>query len=154
MNIPRTPREILLARHASARPALDAQHAALLARFTSSRPAARLSPFAFFAVLHRELYAPYRRTWAMLATAWIAILAFQQLDRLVAPPFATGRHASSATRVDISLLALWLEQRRILAALAADTPLQPAPAREALPPPGSPRPLGCIARAPARLALA
>lgn len=162
MNTPRTPRDLLLARHAdAARPALDAQHTALLARFaaTSTHATAVPSPLAAFRVvissLHRELFAPYRRTWATLATAWIAIFAFQQLDRLAASPFSTGRLASNTTASpEAPLLALWLEQRRQLAALAADPAPRPATTRETIPPPAPPRPLGCIAPAPARLALA
>ncbi len=173
MNTPRTPREILLARHAaSARAALDAQRDALLSRFAADaasaseapdrplvRPSLVTSLRDLFAVLHRELFAPYRRSWSALACVWLAILAFQQLDRLSAPPLAPARLASSAPAADTALLALWLEQRRQLAALAADSgmgdPLVSptrAPTREKVPTPAGSRPLGVLS--PPRLAIA
>ena len=174
MNTPRTPREILLGRHAgSARPALDTQRDALLARFTASGSAAAPASTSLFhaapsplaslravlGLLHRELFAPYRRAWSALACVWIALVAFQQLDRLLEPPLAPARLASSGPSTDAPLLALWLEQRRQLAALAAgygmgDSPATPAPTREkALPPAGS-RPLGVLAPVTSRLAIA
>lgn len=169
---PRTPREILLARHAdAARPALDAQRDALLARFTTasdthattapagSHRADPRSPFAFFATLHRELFAPYRRAWSTLACAWLAVLALQQINHFATPRLAPARMASSAPADDATLFALWLEQRRQLAALAADTglrswPVSPGFIREKTPPAPASHPLGSLELAPARLALA
>ena len=172
MNTPRTPREILLGRHAgSARPALDTQRDALLARFTASgsaaapappapsRPASALSFLSFFATLHRELFAPYRLAWTSLACAWIGILALQQIDRLAAPLAAPGQATAEDSASSAPLLALWLEQRRQLAALVAgsaalDSPASSASAREQVSPPTSSRPLGIVSPPPARLALA
>lgn len=150
MNTPRSPREILLARHAAARPALDAQHTALLARFAAATtsPAAPFSPLAFLATLHRELIAPCRRTWATLACVWIGLLAFQQLDHLAAPSEAD----LPQSRIDSTLLAVWLAQRRDLADLGAQ------PARPTLPAPPLPtpptRPLGACTSATTPLCLA
>jgi len=149
MNTPRPLREFLLARHASARPALDAQRDALLARFAASAPLVRatpFSPFACFAVLHRELYAPYRRAWTALACVWLAILSGQQLERLTTPPFASVPIAASDAESQTRLLALWLEQRRLLAALTNDPRENPAAPlrREMVAPPATARPLGAI----------
>lgn len=157
MNTPRSPRAILLARHTAALPALDAQRAALLARFaaadsSSSRPSnvAAFLPFAFFALLHRELVAPCRRSWASLAIVWIALLSFQQLDRLVAPDFAPA----PATSADVAVLAVWLEQRRLLATFAGGVSSAELPARETPPPPAGTHPLGAIDLVPVRTAFA
>lgn len=178
MNTPRTPREILLARHAASdRAALDAQRHALLARFASSdaahpessvsipsraRVAAPFSPLASFrdilGLLHRELLAPCRRAWSALACVWLALLCFQQFDRLTAAPLATARVAASDSASDAVVLALWLEQRRQIAALAAgygmgDSLVSPAPTREKAHPPAGSRPLGVLAPETSRLAL-
>ena len=122
MNTPRSPREILLARHSAARSALDAQRDILLTRFAAdtpvspSRSAATFSPLAWFAVLGRELVAPYRRTWTALACVWATLLGIQQLDHLSTTP---GLPDLPASRADSALLVLWLEQRRFLADLDA-----------------------------------
>ena len=118
MNTPRTPREILLARHAdAARAALDAQRHALLARF-GAVSATPLPTFAFrdiLAALHRELFVPCRRGWATLACTWAVLLAFQQFERLSAPALP----GDSIAHADSALLVLWIEQRRQLANLGS-----------------------------------
>lgn len=152
MNAPDSPREILLARHSPMRPALDAQRAALLARFTLPTPPAKPAPGSssreLFALLHRELFAPYRQTWAGLACVWIALLVGLKIEHLTSPLPPAQR----VTDADLALLALWAEQRRQLANLPIDAygawpgtaPLRPQGARAAEPPPLQPRPLGAL----------
>lgn len=163
MPTPNTPREILLVRHASARPALDGQRDALLARFTASAPSrtkARFSALTLFrdslAVLHRELFAPYRRAWSTLACVWLGILAIHQLDRLAPAPYAPPRVATASA--DAALLTLWIEHRRQLAALVNEAGSRPSPtpatAGDTLPDPAATRPLGAMPSAAARLAIA
>ena len=102
---------------------------------------------------------PCRRTWGALAAAWVAILAFQQIDRLTAPDFATP----PALRVDPALLTLWLEQRRLLAefgSIPGGGPVFPrAPVHlpspeKSHPAPDAARPLGVLKPAPVHLAIA
>ena len=174
MNTPRSPREILLARHAATRPALDAQRDALLSRFaaepapsTSAEPASPRATASFsplttlrdvFGVLHRELFAPYRRAWSALTCVWLATLAFQQLDRFASQPLPAPSAATAGPDSESALLALWMEQRRQLAALADDTGSRatpsPAPAQETLSSPAASRPFGAIKFAPARRSVA
>ena len=154
MNTPRTPREIFLARHSSARAALDTQRDALLARFAGASPPPR--PRFFFrdilAALHRELFLPYRRGWATLACTWAVLLAVHRFESLS----AQAQPGGSIAHADSALLILWIEQRRQLAELGAMTsgrlfPMEPAsstttsaPADD--PAPGSARrPLGVLA---------
>lgn len=140
---PPSPRDLLVGRHTTARSALDAQRDALLVRFAAP-PADRFLNFRdLLATLHRELFAPCRHAWTALACAWLAILVFQQLDRLASSPLNNNRIEPTTTAAP--LLALWLEQRRQLAALTADPAPRTVPSRETLPPPTPSRPLGCIA---------
>jgi hypothetical protein len=160
MNTPRSPREILLARHSAARPALDAQHTALLAHFAAApaatspssrtRASDRFSPIALFAITYHELVAPYRRAWAGLAVVWIVLLGFQKLDRFITPPLP----AASVHFADSSALAHWLDQRRLLATLSIDTPPAVHPNRRALPPPTNTQPLGAFGPASSQPAFA
>ena len=169
---PRTPRDILLARHADAHPALAAQRDTLLARFgidestnsaTGKLRVSPPSPLAFFTTLHRELIAPYRRAWGALACVWLAILTLQQIDRLAPPSLAPARVASSTSAADVALLALWLDQRRLVEALAANLtadpgararPMPPAESLEKTSAPSAAHPLGGINLPPSPLAWA
>lgn len=171
MKTPVTPRELLLARHAAARPALDAQRAVLLERFSaaesvsgsghrsaseagSSPRSARggLTPRAVFETLWRELVAPCRGAWAGLVALWVVLFGVERLGELFAPA-----PAGAVAEIDAAGFATWLEQRRRFAELTRD-PFAPegvrpvAPSSSAAPKPATPAPLGFIA--PADVAVA
>jgi hypothetical protein len=162
MNPPDSPREILLARHAPMRPALDAQRAALLARFASPVPAIPPAPGLsirhLFVLLHRELFVPYRRAWSTLACVWVALLLGLKIEHLASPV----PPAQPITATDRALLALWAEQRRQLANLPPEafdawpgsTPFRPPGAPTEEPTSLRPRPLGALSAPRPPLAVA
>ena len=78
----KTPRDILLARHQSVTPKLDAiRHEVVNSQFRQRSFAAILLDFP--ALLWRELVWPSRRIWTGLASIWILILVinFSMHDR-------------------------------------------------------------------------
>lgn len=70
----KTPREWLLARHATEQATLDALRRAAL-------PAPELDTLAFL----RELFVPVRAVWGSLAVVWLALLVFWSLSPKPAP---------------------------------------------------------------------
>jgi hypothetical protein len=125
----KTPREILLDRHRSAGPKLDAvREAALAAAFSgteqnANQPGEIRAPFAirFTQVLWRELIFPCRRIWAGLAAVWLVILVLNMP--------AGEKHAQLATissPPDKQVLAVLREQKEMLAQLVE--PMIPSPA--------------------------
>jgi hypothetical protein len=124
----KTPREILLNRHRSAGPKLDAvREAALGAAFPSAeriaeQPAEVRAPFAIRVahVLWRELFLPCRGIWAGLAAVWMVILVLNmsggekhvQLAQITSPP-------------DRQVLAVLREQKEMLAQFIE--PMTPSP---------------------------
>lgn len=71
----KTPRELLLARHDSIRPRLDAVRRAVVAEHVGPEPVGQATAgLSFLARLWSELFWPSRRVWAGLAVAWLAIL--------------------------------------------------------------------------------
>jgi hypothetical protein len=125
----KTPREILLNRHRSAAPKLDAvRETALAEAFTrteqnADQPAEIRAPFAIRVaqVLWRELIFPCRRIWAGLAAVWMLILVLNmpagekhtQLAQIASPP-------------DKQVLAVLREQKEMLAQFIE--PMMPSPA--------------------------
>ena len=77
MSDPKTPRDWLLSRHASATPQLDAlRRSALPARALTWRD------------LPRELFGPQRHVWRLLTATWIVLAIFQlTLGRAPSPRF-------------------------------------------------------------------
>jgi hypothetical protein len=75
----KTPREILVARHESATPKLDAIRHKTVDRLslapTGGEGRGERAAFRFLQSLWHELFLPSRRIWAGLATVWILILA-------------------------------------------------------------------------------
>src|SRR5262245_49421923 len=66
----KTPREILLSRHRSAEPKLDALREETVAAVCDRRDNERIN-------FWRELILPRPRAWAGLATAWVVILVLK-----------------------------------------------------------------------------
>lgn len=120
-----SPCEILLARHRAAEPRLDAMRTAVLARETGGRRRPVL--LAALRTLWRELVEPCRPAWAVLAAVW-AVLLF--LDGTSRPLGETRRPVATET---VAAIAGWLEQRRMLAELAAPAGSSSAPAPVAAP---------------------
>ena len=148
-------RDVLLARHAAAQPELDAQREALLARFACFAPMPAVPSVAepesllptvpplfsrgVFETLWRELFVPCRGAWAAFACVWVAILAIDRLDSLG----SESAPAAQVARSDATWLAVWLEQRRLLADLVRDSFAPATPPPPLLPAPVVP-PLGFI----------
>ncbi len=114
----KTPREILLNRHRSAGPKLDAvREAALAATFpdtarNAKQPADVRAPFAIrlAQVLWRELFLPCRGIWAGLAAVWLVILVLNQATGEKRPQLAVV-----SSPPDKQVLAVLREQKEMLA---------------------------------------
>jgi len=129
----KTPREILLARHQVAETKLDQiRHEAVRVSAEVNRRSLPVREFTFaatafraFAIPLRELIWPCRRTWAVLAAVWVAILAFNltQTERI-----QTVAEKSTTSPAGIHLA--FLERQRLLAEIIGPTP----PASPAEPP--------------------
>jgi hypothetical protein len=78
-----------------------------------------------FETLWRELFVPCRGAWAAFACAWVAILAIDRIDSFAAAP----ERGAQIARSDAAWLAVWLEQRRLLAELIREpfVPAAPTP---------------------------
>ncbi|HEY9247576.1 MAG TPA: hypothetical protein VIO38_00515 [Rariglobus sp.] len=110
-----SPREILLARHRSVEPLLDALRANVLAGETGGRRPVLLDALR---TLWRELIAPCRPAWMTLAGVWVVLLVLNGAGR---PVGETARTTVSQT----AMVASWREQRRLLAELAASAASAP-----------------------------
>lgn len=98
MSDPKSPRELLLARHAPAARQLDALRRAAIAGHDS--PAAiHLSLPALLLVLFR----PQRHAWRVLAVIWLGLLAFH---------FTLGRPNPPAHPPSAEVIAEWLAQQQ------------------------------------------
>jgi hypothetical protein len=135
----KTPREILLSRHAPVNDKLDAiRQEAVRAAADANRRSAPGRDFAFAAaVLHaltapfRELIFPARRIWAGFAFVWLAIVAVNLADSDRAE--IAGNKSGS---IHSGSLAAWKQEQRMFSEL-----LGPAEAYEAdKPESGSPKP--------------
>ncbi len=78
----KTPREILLARHKTAPPKLDALRQAVVGKLSDETPRKQRSPISLaswclggFQNIWRELIFPCRFIWTGLAAVWLLILA-------------------------------------------------------------------------------
>jgi hypothetical protein len=125
----KTPREILLNRHRSAGPKLDAvRKTALATAFPraghNAEPTAQISgPFALRVahVLWRELILPCRGIWAGLAAIWLVILVLN-----LPSGGKPMRLAGSTSPPDQQVLAVLREQREMLTQFSE--PIAPSPA--------------------------
>ena len=125
----KTPRELLLHRHAATTPQLDVLRREVVRGLDHEGTKAQ-RPFSLFVslclrgstMLWHELICPYRRTWAGLATAWIALLIFNaaHTDR---SQVALAKSIAPSTTVRLA----FLEQRELLTELLGPvTPASPA----------------------------
>jgi len=105
----KTPREILLQKHAGAQPQLNALREQTLA--TLSHPEVAVGRSSFVAFLS-DLFALPRTAWAGLATVWVAIVALN----LATGDGASPRPTTVAERTPALRQAL-AEQRRFYAEL-------------------------------------
>ena len=103
----KTPREVLLGRHQAANNRLDQIRHAVLAELTP-RPAHE-PELPLVLKLWRELIWPCRRTWAGLAAAWLAILAFD-LSQSERSQFAAAKTVTPPGEMHLA----FQEQRRVL----------------------------------------
>jgi hypothetical protein len=125
----KTPREILLNRHRSAGPKLDAvRETALAASFPGAKRNANRSsevraPFAIRVVqiLWRELFLPCRGIWAGLAAVWMVILVLN-----LPAGGKNSQPARAASPPDHLALAVLREQKEMLAQFVE--PIVPLPA--------------------------
>jgi hypothetical protein len=123
----KTPRQLLLARHALAESKLDTVREGVLAtsvgRRTSSRQAFldRLLTLGLYVprTLWHELIQPSRRLWTALATIWILIflINFSQRDPVSS---VTGQPVRSQ-----SVTMSWQMQQRLMNELLADRAMPP-----------------------------
>jgi HAMP domain-containing protein len=115
----KTLREHLLDRDAAVTARLDALRRDVLAAELGGGGAAHRSPtaLAVLRTLWRELVQPCGGTWATLAAAWVAVLAFTVLGRVDAPT-SPRLNADDA----VALHALWREQRQLLLTLESGRP--------------------------------
>ena len=128
----KTPRELLLARHADARPRLDAIRAAVLAELPSTRPSSPSpspSP-SLRATLWEQLVVAGRPAWVALGVAWVLIFLLNTTSS------ATAEHPVVATASPPSpeVEAILTAQRELWVELTSPAE-PPPPAKE---PPASP----------------
>ncbi len=132
----KTPRELLLARHATVQPRLDALRREVVAGYVST-PATdnALAQAGFLARLWVELFWSCRRRWLGLAAAWAIVLAFNLAGREASsPPLVSARQTRPGAELRLALG----EQRRLLAELLGTSLLPPVERRKsAVPTPRS-----------------
>jgi len=127
----KTPRELLLARHANAQPKLDAlrqrvvaDHAGVGLTDAAARP-------GILAQLWMELFWSCRRAWLGLASAWALILI---LNLTAGPAATSATDLASRTPPSAELRFALAEQARLRAELLGATQRPPAQARKPLVP--------------------
>ncbi len=127
----KTPRELLLARHADARPRLDALRAAALAELPSTRPSVPSPSPSLTATLWEQLVVAGRPAWAALGAAWVLILLLNTTSPATMERSVVATASPRSPEVEAMLTA----QRQLWVELTA--PANPPPPR-ANEPPASP----------------
>ena len=128
----KTPRELLLNRHAAANAKLDAIRKETIAAECGGETRNSKLEIRSAGAFWRALFWPHPRAWAALAAVWLAIIAIDLSLREPSPPALARRPQAPAPQV----LAALKEQKRLLAEL-----LGSAPPAEAVPVGGvAPRP--------------
>lgn len=117
----KTPRELLLARHAAARPRLDALRAAVLAELPAAEAVSPAQSWG--TTLWQQMVIACRPAWAALGAAWGLILLLNTTSSTVA-----GRPAVAvASRPSPEVEAILTAQRQLWVELTA--PANPPPPR-------------------------
>jgi len=126
----KTPREILLQRHAAAAPKLDAIRSAAVGKLSNEATKRRSFPTFFETVFLRcsnkfwlELVWPCRRTWAGLTAVWLLLAAFN-LTHTDHNQAVAGKSPPPTTEMRLA----FQEQQHLLAELVGPPP--PAPPAE------------------------
>ncbi|HUD48165.1 MAG TPA: hypothetical protein VMR33_15135 [Candidatus Baltobacteraceae bacterium] len=119
----KTPRELLLGRHQSARPHLDQIRQDIIDKIGARRP--------FFALrLWQELILPARRAWICLGAAWVVVLT---LNLMTGRDASVSVHEPGPMNPD-SIIALQRQERLMAQLLEEDNaPASPANAPEQRP---------------------
>lgn len=105
----KSPREILLDRHRSAEPQLDAMRRRLVAGLSARRAGA--SPWSgFLELVWTQLIAPCRPVWTALAVVWVAIVLLQFNAARLRPP---GSRDAAVVPSAPALAAAWAERRAL-----------------------------------------
>ncbi len=117
----KTPRELLLARHAAARPRLDEVRAAVLAEMRAAK--AVIPSQSLWTVLWQQLVIECRPAWAALGAAWGIILLLNIMSSTMTERPAVVVASRLSPEVEVILKAqrqLWVE---------LTTPANPLPPR-------------------------
>ena len=118
----KTPREILLQRHESAQPKLDAVRREALASITHDRPT--VTPASSVLKLWEELVLPCRGIWAGLAAVWLGLLVFHLSGSSPARPSMLAKSRPVNSQMFLALR----EQQQILNELLGPASTSPAAA--------------------------
>jgi hypothetical protein len=134
----KTPRDLLLSRHAAAQPNLDALRRQVVAEHLGPASLEEAAPpHGFVRALWVELFWPSRRAWAGLAAVWVVVLGLNLAARQrSSEPTALVNQSSPARELRLVLV----EQARLRAELLQIEPLPGTePPKRSIPGPRSER---------------
>lgn len=142
----KTPRELLLARHQSAEPKLDAIRQEVVAKMETQNPTTESQNLNLASwclgglkMLWLELVFPSRRIWTGLAATWLLILIANFSLQVLSRPTVSG--VPTSPQVVMSLP----QQEKLLAqSTAPEEPAATEPPRPYVPRPASLRPFEII----------
>lgn len=121
----KTPRELLLEKHSSAIPALNAvRRRALEVAFEE-----RKQPTPFWLKLWQELVLPYRHMWAGLAVAW-GVIVVLSLGEMVDYSSGTGKGPAFSRESVLAAREQMVELMKVAQMDLADLPLVATPAEK------------------------
>ena len=129
----KTPRELLLARHAHARPKLDALRHRVVADYADAGAGLTeaVTRPGILAQLWMDLFWSCRRAWLGLASAWALILV---LNLTLGPAATSATDLASRTPPTAELRLALAEQARLRAEWLGPTQRPPTQARKPLDP--------------------
>ena len=127
----KTPRELLLARHANAQPKLDALRHRVVADYAGAGLTEAVARPGILAQLWMELFWSCRRAWLGLASAWALILI---LNLTTGPAATSATDLASRTPPTAELRLALAEQARLRAELLGVDQAPPTQARKPLVP--------------------
>ena len=137
----KTPRELLLARHANAQPKLDALRQRVVADHTGAGITEAAARPGILAQLWMELFWSCRRAWLGLASAWALILT---LNPTAGPAATLATDLANRTPPTAEIRLALAEQARLRAELLGADQWPPAQTRK--PPVPGPRSEAAAAR--------